>query len=119
MPEKKIAVIFLEIFIIVSILATLSAIGLPNVGKLFNKGKVESREAELNNIQAAVVAMLCESVSGKLQPIGPTANMALVRTDDTPPLVLADYLQGLEGDWLKTDCIYNFTADGSVTQILP
>jgi hypothetical protein len=119
MPEKKIAVIFLEIFAVVAILATLSAVALPNVGKLFDKGKVEARESELRNIRTAVVAMLCESVSGKLLPVGPTADMALVRSGDTPPLVLADYLQGLDGDFLKTGCTYNFTAEGQVTQILP
>jgi hypothetical protein len=119
MLEKRLSVIFLEIFAVVAILATLSAVALPNIGKLFNKDKVEACESELHNIQTAVVAMLCESVSGELMPVGPTADMARVRTGDTPPLVLADYLQGLEGDFLRTDCTYNFTADGTVTQILP
>ncbi len=119
MQDKNIAVIFLEIFVIVGILGTLSAVALPSIGKMFDKGKVESRDLELHNIQTAVIEMLCDSSTGTLKPVGPTADMGLVRTGDTPPLVLTDYLLGLENNRLRTDCTYNFTADGTVMQVLP
>jgi len=119
MRENKVASIFLEIFMVVAILGTLTAIALPNVGKMFGKGKVESREYELHNIQTAVIEMLSESNAGKLRPVGPTADMGLVRTADVPPLVLADYLQGLEGSRIRSGCTYSFTAEGTVTQVPP
>jgi type II secretory pathway pseudopilin PulG len=116
MQEKKVFNVFLEIFLVVAILGTLSAVAFPNIGKMFNKGKVESRETELRNIRTAVIEMLCESTTGRLQPVGPTADMNQVRTSDTPPLVLADYLQGLDNGSLKLGCTYSFCADGTITQ---
>ena len=119
MLEKSPGIIFLEIFVVVAILGTLLAIALPGIDKMFGKGEVESRDLELHNIQTAVVEMLYDSATGMLNPVGPTADMGLVRTNDTPPLVLTDYLQGLENYRLRTDCTYNFTADGTVMQVCP
>jgi type II secretory pathway pseudopilin PulG len=119
MQEKRLINVFLEIFIVVAILGTLSAVALPNIGRMFNKGKVESRESELHNVRTAVIEMLCESADGILQPVGPTADMGQVCTTDTPPLVLADYLWGLDDGSVKLNCTYAFTADGTVTQVLP
>lgn len=119
MQEKRIVNIFLEIFLVVAIVGTLSAVAFPNIGKMFNKGKAESRDSELHNIRTAVIEMLCESATGTLQPVGPTADMNQVRTSDTPPLVLADYLWGLDDGSLKLRCAYAFNADGTVTQVLP
>lgn len=119
MLEKSPGIIFLEIFIIIAILGTLSAIALPSIGRMFGKGEVESRDLELHNIQTAVTEMLCDSTAGTLSPVGPTDDMSLVRTSDTPPLVLKDYLQGLESNQLQTDCTYNFAADGTVVQECP
>lgn len=119
MQEKNVASLFLEIFIVVAILGTLSAIALPRVGQMLNKGKVESQESELHNIQTAVTEMLCDSITGTLVTVGPTADMSRVRTTDTLPLVLADYLWGLDNDSVKLCCTYTFTADGTVMQVLP
>jgi type II secretory pathway pseudopilin PulG len=119
MQEKRVASIFLEIFLVVAVLGTLSAVAFPNIGKMFSRGKAESRETELRNIRTAVIEMLCESATGRLQPVGPTADMNQVRTNDTPPLVLADYLRGLDDSSLKLGCSYSFHADGTVTQVLP
>jgi type II secretory pathway pseudopilin PulG len=119
MQGKKFINIFLEIFLVVAILGTLSAVALPSVGKMFNKGKAESRETELHNIRMAVIEMLCESATGSLQPVGPTDDMNLVCTSDMPPLVLADYLHGLDNGSLKLGCTYSFHADGTINQVLP
>ena len=119
MQEKNVAGIFLEILVIVAILGTLSAVAIPSLEKMFGKGEAESRDLELRNIQTAVTEMLYDSSTGTLKPVGPTGDMGLVITSDTPPLVLTDYLQGLEGSRLRTDCTYNFTTDGTVMQVLP
>ena len=119
MQQKSAAVVLLEIFVVVAILGTLTAIAIPGIGKMINRGKDEARDLELRNIQTAVTLMLYDSAMGMLKPVGPTSDMSLVLTRDTPPLVLTDYLQGLEDDRLKTDCTYNFTADGTVIQVLP
>ena len=119
MQQKSAVVVLLEIFVVVAILGTLTAIALPSIGRMIDRGKDEARELELRNIQTAVTLMLDDSAMGMLKPVGPTSDMSLVFTDDTPPLVLTDYLQGLEDNRLKTDYTYNFTANGTVTQVLP
>jgi type II secretory pathway pseudopilin PulG len=118
MQEKNVASIFLEIFVVVAILGTLSAIGLPRVGPMFNRGKVESQESELHNIQTAVTEMLYDSVTGALESVGPTADMSQVRTTDTPSLALVYYLRGLDGDSVRSHCTYTFATDGTVKQVL-
>jgi hypothetical protein len=119
MPEKNAVNVFLEIFLIVTILGTLSAVAYPSIGRMFNRGKVVSSETELRDVRTAMIAMLCDSTTGTLQPVGPTADMNQVRTSDTPPLVLADYLRGLDNGVLKLGCTYAFSADGAITQVLP
>jgi len=119
MQEKKAAGIFLEIFIVMAILGTLLAIAIPRVGQMIHKAEATSQESELQNIQTAVIEMLYDSTTGTLEPVGPTADMSEVRTSDTPPLVLADYLLGLDGGSLNSRCNYTFAADGRITQILP
>jgi type II secretory pathway pseudopilin PulG len=110
---------FIEIVAVVAILGFLSAIAIPNVGKLIGNGKIESYESELHNIQTAVTAMLTDSATGTLRPVGPTADMSQVQTSDTPPLVLTDYLVCLDEAIVKSGCTYTFTANGTVTQITP
>jgi type II secretory pathway pseudopilin PulG len=117
--ERTASGFFIEIVVVVAILGFLSAIAIPNVGKLVNKGKIESYETELHNIQIAVTAMLAESTTGTLKPVGPTVDMSQVRTSDTPPLVLTDYLVCLDEAMVKSGYTYIFTANGTVTQIPP
>jgi type II secretory pathway pseudopilin PulG len=119
MQEKQVAGFFLEIFIVVAILGTLSAIAIPRVGQMIHKAGVTTQESELQNIQTAVIEMMYDSNTGTLEPVGPTADMSEVRTSDMPPLVLKDYLLGQHSGLLKSGCTYTFTADGNVTQILP
>jgi Tfp pilus assembly protein PilE len=119
MKERQVAGLFLEIFLVVTILGILSAIAIPHVGQMINKSKIESRETELHNIQTAVIELLYDSTSKTLEPTGPTDDMHQVRTRDTPPLFLSDYLLGLNGNSLKLGCRYIFDADGTVTQVAP
>jgi type II secretory pathway pseudopilin PulG len=119
MQERKGAAFFFEIFIVVAILSTLTAIAIPSIGKMVNEGKTESYEAEFHNIQTAVTEMLSDSSAGTLVPVGPVDDMSQVKTTDTPPLVLADYLLGLDEGATKTGCNYAFHANGTVNQILP
>lgn len=119
MQEKVGLNFFIEFVVVVVLLGSLGAIAIPNVGSLISKGKVQSYESELHNIQTAVTQMLSESAAGTLKPVGPTADMSRVQTDDTPPLMLKDYLLGLEGVFAASGCAYTFAADGSVSQRPP
>lgn len=110
---------YLEILVVVAILGILSAIAIPNIGTLFTKGKIESYGSEFHNIHTAVTEMLTESPSGTLKSVGPTADMSQVQTTDMPPLVLTDYLTGLDGTLIRSGCAYTFAADGTVAQIPP
>lgn len=119
MQERKGVFFFLETFVVVAILGTLTAVAIPSIGKLVNEGKTESCEAELHNIQTAVTEMLSDSCAGTLVPVGPVEDMSQVRTTDAPPLVLADYLLRLDEGSTSTGRSYTFSANGTVDQILP
>ena len=119
MQEKQGAGYFIEIVVVVALLGCLSAVALPNVGHLVNKGKTESYNTELHNIQTAVVQMLVDSTSGTLEPVGPTDDMSRVQTCDTPPRILSDYLHFLNGTLTRSGCTYTFSADGTVKQFTP
>ena len=109
-----------EILVVIAILGSLAGIAIPNVSKFTGKGRAEAAETELGTIQTAVCSMLTESATRNLVPVLDTNDMDDVVTSDTIPLVLSDYLSGLNGDGtLRTDYTYSFTADGIVTQTIP
>lgn len=110
-----------ELLVVIAILGVLAGVAIPVVAKFVGRGDTESRQAELQNIQTAVVAMLSESTTGELIPVAtPTNDMDDVQTTDTTPLILRDYLFDLnpQGE-VKSGYNYTFAADGAVTQIPP
>lgn len=119
MQERTASGFFIEIVVIIAILCTLGAIAIPGIGQLISKGRIEAGESELHNIQTAVTEMLTESATGTLEPVGPTSDMSHVKTSDMPPLVLADYLIGLDETSVRSEYAYIFLADGTVTQVSP
>src|SRR4030042_122552 len=94
MQDKQVAGLFLEIFLVVAILGSLSAVAIPHVSQMIQKSKVEARETEYQDITTAVAEMLLDSSIGTLEPIGPTTDMREVHTRDDPPLAPSDYLLG-------------------------
>ena len=119
MQERQATGFFMMTFVVVSILGILASIAVPEVIRMIDKSKVNARAIEYHNIQTAVTEMLSDSATHTLQPVGPTENMSQIRTSDTPPLVLADYLFSLKDQTLKLGCLYAFAADGTVSQYLP
>lgn len=110
-----------ELLVVVAILGVLAAVAVPNVGNFIGRGKTESYETELHNIQTAVMAMLADSNSGLLTAVAsPGVNdLDLVATTDTTPLLLSAYMTGLNSDGtVKSICEYSFTASGTVTQYI-
>jgi hypothetical protein len=119
MQQYKGLNLFLEVFVVITVLGSLTAISLPYIGKLADKGRTESRLAELHNIQTAVLEMLSDSHTGTLKETSPTADMSQVKTTDQSPIFLSDYLQGLRGTYLISGYRYAFAANGTVTQEIP
>ena len=122
----------IELLVVVAILGVLAAVAVPNVGKFIGKGKTESYETELHNIQTGVMAMLADSTSGNLTGGTGTALYTMhsvEATDAAGTIYLDDYLTGLgdsptttgvtESDAPKSGCSYTFTVDGAVSQTIP
>jgi prepilin-type N-terminal cleavage/methylation domain-containing protein len=133
----------IELLVVVAILGVLAAVAVPNVGKFIGRGKVESRETELHNIQTGVMAMMADGATGQLLALGTTSpftagagsgNWVVKMTTVTAQsingttLTLNSYLTGLgdspsttevETDAPKSGCGYAFTADGTVSQHAP
>jgi len=110
----------IELLVVVAILGVLAAVAVPNVGKFIGKGKTEAYETELHNIQTGTMAMLADSTTGNMSAVGPTNDMSTVQTTDGTPLVLSDYLTGLNADnTIKSSGVtYTFATDGAVTQTI-
>jgi len=110
----------IELLVVVAILGIIAAVAVPNVGSFINQGKTESYEAELHNVQTAVMAMLVDSTAGELDgAVSATDDMDTVLADDGA-LKLSDYMTGLDADGkVQTGCTYAFTVDGTVTQTTP
>ncbi len=111
----------IELLVVVAILGVLAAVAVPNVGKFIGKGKTESYETELHNVQTATMAMLADSSTGVLTgPVSATADMTSVHAmKGTSTLNLSDYMTGLNAGATKSGCSYAFTTDGTVTQTTP
>ena len=110
----------IELLVVVAILGVLAAVAVPNVGKFIQKGKEESYEAELHNVQTAVMALLADSDAGVLDDdYAATDDMTTIEADDGD-LQLGDYLTGLDEDGkITSGCTYAFDTDGTVTQTTP
>ena len=109
----------IELLVVVAILGVLAAVAVPNVGSFIGKGKTESYETELHNVQTAVMAMIADSTAGQLDAaVAATADMTSVSVD-TDSHSLDEYLTGLSAGAITSGCTYAFALDGTVTQTLP
>ena len=119
MQRKRKVGFILEAILVLIIMASLSSIAVPRIAEMIDKEQADLRTEELVDIRMAVAEMLVDSQAKTLRPIGPTRDMGLVQTTDTPPLVLAAYLSDSGYYFLKSDCSYSFTSYGEVTQDCP
>ncbi|OGO31977.1 MAG: hypothetical protein A2Z29_05985 [Chloroflexi bacterium RBG_16_56_11] len=105
----------IELLVVVAILGALAAVAIPNVGKFLGKGKEESYQAELHNIQTAVMGMLYDSTNNILDnEYTDISDMDLVTTDNSTKM-LSSYVIGLDTDGtVKTECTYTISQDGGV-----
>jgi len=122
----------IEVLVVIGILGAIAAIVVPNVGQFIGRGKSESYETELHNIEASVVAMLVDDADSILDsvPAAPTTDMSQITGTNIggAALYLSDYCAGLGDDpatpavettCVKLGCSYTFTTDGHITQTTP
>jgi prepilin-type N-terminal cleavage/methylation domain-containing protein len=117
-----------ELLVVVAILGVLAAVAVPNVGKFIGKGKNESYETELHNVQTSVMAMLADSTSGNVTSAPQTdiVDMHNVTSDQNGTTIYLDeYMTGLgdspyttgttEDTAVKSGCSYDFDPDGTAS----
>jgi prepilin-type N-terminal cleavage/methylation domain-containing protein len=129
----------IELLVVVAILGVLAAVAVPNVGKFIGRGKSESYETELHNIQTGVMAMMADGATGTLSGLGTPETFGTVTgvfdmttvtatCANSTVLHLNSYLTGLgdsptktgvDTNSPKTGSAYTFTNDGTVTQDTP
>ena len=116
MKRKRKIGFIIEAIVVFVLIAILASIAVPQIEQMIENEQEELRARELADIQGAVAEMLSDSPTGILKPVGPTQDMGQVKTNDTTPLVLTDYLRN-NGDFvIESDCHYIFSSDGIVTQ---
>lgn len=124
----------IELLVVVAILGVLAAVAVPNVGKFIGRGKLESYETELHNVQTAVMGMLADSTTGYLDGADPatedpsltlivdniTDMSQVMATKAAETLSLDKYMTGLEDTSTRTIGVsYTFYGDGRVVQWTP
>lgn len=105
----------IELLVVIAILGVLAAVAVPNVGKFITRGKNESFNAELHNLQTGVGAMMADYNTGLLDDNYTNISDMTLVTVDTGAANLSDYMTGLsENGSVKTGCTYSISQDGSV-----
>ena len=105
----------IELLVVVAILGVLAAVAVPNVGKFIGKGKQESYNTELHNLQTGVMAMLTDSNAGILDSASSNVSDMDTITTDSGTLILSSYMTGLNADGtVKTGCTYTIAQDGGM-----
>jgi prepilin-type N-terminal cleavage/methylation domain-containing protein len=105
----------IELLVVIAILGMLAAVAVPNIGKFLGRGKQESYDAELHNLQTGVMAMMADyNVSLLDDNYTDVSDMGLV-TAGAGVGNLASYMTGLNPDGtVKTGCTYSISQDGGV-----
>jgi len=114
--NKQLSGLIIAFFLILGILGVLASIAIPHAREMAYDQQVREQEEELLQIRSAVTEMLQVSPGGRLESIGPVKDMNLVKTADTQPLILTDYLPEDLQKPIDSGYVYSFTADGFVLQ---
>ncbi|MFC1901548.1 Tfp pilus assembly protein FimT/FimU [Chloroflexota bacterium] len=113
----------IELLVVVAILGVLAAVAVPNVGKFIGKGKTESYQTELHNVQTATMAMLADGTTGNLTSWNSgsfSGDMHVITsTGASGTIYLDEYMTGLSGTSVRSGCTYAFGPSGNVSQTIP
>jgi prepilin-type N-terminal cleavage/methylation domain-containing protein len=105
----------IELLVVVAILGVLAAVAVPNIGKFMGRGKQESYDAELHNLQTGVSAMMADYSLGLLDDNYTDINNMSLVTLGSGAANLANYMTGLNPDGtVKSGCTYTISQDGGM-----
>ena len=105
----------IELLVCIAIVCVLAAVVVPNIGKLFNKGKQESYDTELHNVQTAVMTMMADYEINSLDAAYADINDMDLVTANGGAILLSTYMIGINEDGtVKTGCTYSISQDGGV-----
>jgi len=106
----------IELLVVIAILGALAAVAVPNIGSFIDTGETEAYEAELHNIQTASTALIWDSNAKQLDQnyTTPTGDMSTIQAD-SGNLSLDMYLTCLDNGMIRSNCLYTFSQNGTVT----
>jgi type IV pilus assembly protein PilA len=105
----------IELLVVVAILGVLAAVAVPNVSKFIGKGRTESYDTELHNLQTGILAMMADSNNGTLDGTYTDIDDMDLVTIDGSSTSLSNYMTGLNADGtVKSDCTYTISQDGGI-----
>jgi type IV pilus assembly protein PilA len=106
----------IELLVVVAILGALAAVAVPSIGSFVDEGHTEAYESELHNIQSAAIALIWDSNAKQLDQdyTTPTGDMSSIKAD-SGNLSLDMYLTCLDNGTVRTNCLYTFSQNGTVT----
>ncbi len=105
----------IELLVVIAILGVIAAVAVPNIGKFIGRGKQESFNAELHNLQTGVMAMMADCDAGNLDAAYNDINDMDLVTAESGSYALSAYMVGINEDGtVKTGCTYSISRDGGV-----
>jgi type IV pilus assembly protein PilA len=105
----------IELLVVVAILGVLAAVAVPNVSKFIGKGRTESYDTELHNLQTGILAMMADSNNGTLDGTYTDIDDMDTVTVDGSATRLSNYMTGLNDDGtVKSGCTYTISQDGGI-----
>jgi prepilin-type N-terminal cleavage/methylation domain-containing protein len=105
----------IELLVVIAILGVIAAVAVPNVGKFIGRGRQESYNAELHNLQTGISAMMADyntdTLDAEYNDISDMSQVSVLGSTAN----LTAYMTGLNPDGtVRSGCTYSISQDGGI-----